>query len=337
MIRTAQLARCFTLLFATATLGVASGCDDGGGAGGNGGVSNGSSSSADGSTAESGSSAQSGSNGSSTSSSTGVGGSGGYADLSSLPADSGGTHTPHPRGSTDADYGYYLYLPGGYDATTQSYPLVVFLHGKGERGNGVAELSRVLKLGIPDIIEAGGWAPTYPMIVASPQYPSPDNMGNDNNWGEGDPLQIKGFIEHVMANYRINSTRIYLTGLSHGGNGVFDYLTRQEEATSHIAAAAPIAAYGPNSSLDTPLHTPIWVFVGSDDTTNFNTSKNFVTKYNAQVPGPQYPAKFTVYPGAGHDVWKRTYDLSGLGTADPAYDPYDMSLYDWMFQYKRAN
>lgn len=256
-------------------------------------------------------------------------------DLASLPADTGGTHTAHPLGTTTAAFGYYIYLPAGYETNTQSYPLLVFLHGKGERGDGTTQLARVLGLGITKLIETGAWHPTYPMIVVSPQFPNPDGAGNDNNWGDGNPANLHGLIEHVMSTYRVNDRRVYLTGLSHGGNGVYDYLLLQSEATSYLAAAAPIAAYGPNAHFDVPAHTPIWVFVGENDTTNFNTSKNFVAKYNAQMPPPQYPAKFTAYPNAPHDVWTRTYNLSGMGMEDPVYDPYDVSLFDWFFSYKR--
>ncbi len=271
--------------------------------------------------------------------STGQGGGGGAGggELESLPPDTGGTHEDHALGTTGAAYGYWLYTPGGYEGTQQGYPLLVFLHGKGERGNGVSELGRVLNQGVPKLIEQGGWDPTYPMLVASPQYEPPDGVGNDNNWGEGDPARLRGFIEHVMSTYRVDASRIYLTGLSHGGNGVYDYLVLQDEPTSLIAAAAPIAAWGPGNYHETPLHTPIWVFVGSSDGSNFNTSRNFVEDYNEQEPGPEHPARLTVYPGAGHDVWTRTYNLSGMGTADPAYDPYDMSLWDWMFQYQRLD
>lgn len=257
-------------------------------------------------------------------------------ELSSLPRDTGGTHTAHPLGTTDAEFGYYVYLPGGYEDTTRAYPLLVFLHGKGERGDGIDELDRVLRNGPPKIIEADAWAPTHPMIVASRQYYDLDEEGNENNWGEGHPEQLKGYIEYLMSHYRVNALRIYLTGLSHGGNGVFDYLVLEPDSISHLAAAAPIAAWGAGRFFERARNTPIWVFVGSADGGNFTNSLNFVTRFNALIPAPMYPARFSVYAGAGHDVWTRTYNLSGMGTADPDYDPYDMSLYDWMLQYERT-
>ncbi|MDX2090045.1 MAG: hypothetical protein SFX73_19465 [Kofleriaceae bacterium] len=256
-------------------------------------------------------------------------------DLAALPPDTGGTHIAVPLGSSAAAYGYYVYLPGGYTSTTAEYPVIIFLHGQGQRGDGTSTLDKVLDLGIPKLIKDGNWNPTHPMIVVSPQYPT-NGPGNANNWGGGTSSRIKGFIEHVMATYRVNPKRIYLTGLSHGGNGVFDYLAQQVDTSNYLAAAAPVACWGA-SSVDESRHTPIWVFVGANDTQNANTSKNFVMSYNAQTPAPTHRAKLTVYPGAGHDVWTRTYSLSGLGTGDSTYDLYDMSLFDWMLQYKRAD
>lgn len=223
--------------------------------------------------------------------------------------------------------------------------MIVFLHGKGERGNGTTELTRVLNQGIPNLIKNNKWKdkPRYPAIVVSPQYHRTDGVGNENNWGEGNTADLKAFIEHVVSTYRINGKRIYLTGLSHGGNGVYDYLIKENDATNHVAAAVPIAAWGPHKYLSTCRNTPIWVFCGGTDGSipkkygNAWTSLNFVLKYNLQIPAPLYRAKFTLYPGVGHNSWARTYDLTGMVTGtDPLYDPYSISLYDWMFQYKRA-
>lgn len=284
---------------------------------------------------------------SSPASNTGSGSAGSsYDDLTSLPADTGGEHIAKQKGTTVSAYGYYIYLPAGYKNNTKNYPLLVFLHGKGERGNGTSELGRVLNTGIPNLIKNNKWKtkPRYPMIVVSPQYDNADGKGNDNNWGEGDPSKLKAFIEHVATTYRVNKQRIYLTGLSHGGNGVYDYLILQSDATSHVAAAAPIAAWGPNKNYSMSKNTPIWVFCGGTDGSitnkygNLYTSLNYVTNFNKQSPAPKYKAKFTVYPGVGHNSWMQTYDLTGMtSVTDPIYDPYSTSLYDWMFQYKRAS
>ncbi len=253
-----------------------------------------------------------------------------------LPADTGGTHTAYLLGTTDASFGYYLYEPSGYEEVSYDYPLLVFLHGKSERGDGSSDpevLAKVLKNGPPKLIEKGEWSPIYPMLVVSPQYHG--EGGDVNNWGAGDPENLRGFIQYMIEHYRVNTHRIYLTGLSHGGNGVYDYLTRLHDSVNYIAAAAPIAAYGKKSGFYNSANTPIWVFVGDKDATNFKTSTNFVNSYNSQDPAPKYKAKMTVYNGAGHNVWTRTYNGEGMGTEDPEYDSFDQSLYEWMFQYER--
>lgn len=280
----------------------------------------------------------------------GGGGGGGKDDnLTSLPADTGGQHLAKQKGTTDADLGYYVYLPGGYNDNTKSYPLLIFLHGKGERGNGTTDLKKVTTGGPPMLIKNNNWKTKspHPMIVASPQfYGTADHDGNDNNWGGGDETYLKEFIEHMIETYRVNPKRIYITGYSHGGTGVFDYLILQPEASSRIAAAVPIAAWGPNKNFSTPKNTPIWSFCGGTDgnigskTGNLWNSVNFITKYNDQSPAPKYKARMTVYPDKGHDgyVWNKTYDLTNVGAAtNSSYDPYNMNIYEWMLQYKRSD
>lgn len=259
-------------------------------------------------------------------------------ELNSLPEDTGGTHTPFVLGSTEADLGYYVYLPGGYDGEgkNKSYPLLVFLHGQTERGDGTptpSVLNKVLANGVPKLIKNGQWDPTYPMIVVSPQYHG--TTGNPNNWGAGSPAPLKNFIKYMIDHYRVNISRIYLTGMSHGGNGVYDYITMEPEATNYVAAAVPVAAYGAGSGFNKSKNLPIWAFVGEKDVTNCATTTTFVTKFNEQVPAPKYQAKLTIFPDATHDVWTRTYSSSGIGTADTDHDAFNESIYDWMFRYKR--
>ncbi len=256
--------------------------------------------------------------------------------INGFPIDIGGSHTPYVVGSTAAQYGFYLYRPYGYSLNTLKYPLLIFLHGKGERGDGTNSLSilnRVLNTGIPRMIKDGQWKPTNPMLVVSPQFFG--TIGNKNNWGGGDPIHLKTFIEYMIRHFRVDPRRIYLTGLSHGGNGVYDYLTKQDDATSYIAAAAPVAAYGAQSGFLRCNETPVWSFVGESDVTNFNTTKSFTSKYNTQIPAPRYKAKISTFINAGHDVWSRTYSGSGIGTANPIYNPFNQALFSWMYSFQR--
>lgn len=262
-------------------------------------------------------------------------------ELEDLPEDTGGTHTAKLLGSTTAKFGYYEYLPGGYDANTNEYPVLVFLHGGGEKGDGsntASVLNKVLANGPPKLIKAGTWNPKFPMIVISPQYHSQAGDKNPNNWGGGNPEHLQKFIEYLIATYRVNESRIYLTGLSYGGNGTYDYLTGAiDDTQSHIAAAAPIAGYGAPAGFAKSKNTPIWSLIGEKDG-SIAQAYNFTTKYNAQSPAPKYVAKLTVFKDAGHDVWTRVYSGSGIGTAtDTDYNPFDQALYDWFFEHKRED
>src|SRR5262245_17892942 len=125
-------------------------------------------------------------------------------------------------GTTGAPYGYYEYLPDGYSGQDE-WPVVVFLHGAGETGNGTTQLSRVLALGVPKNIEDGE---DYPFLAISPQSP-----------GEWDAANIDAMIEFVKSNYRVDPDRIYLTGISLGGGGTWNYAKAHPEK---LAAILPI-------------------------------------------------------------------------------------------------
>nr|HPM32500.1 PHB depolymerase family esterase [Chryseolinea sp.] len=146
--------------------------------------------------------------------------------INGIPVDIGGTHKPYVLGSTAAKYGYYLYRPSGYSTASAKYPLLIFLHGQGERGDGtnsLTVLNKVLNTGIPKLIKDKKWNPTNPMLVVSPQYF--DATGVPTNWGGGNPEVLKEFIKYMIDHYRVDPRRIYLTGLSAGGNGIWDYLS----------------------------------------------------------------------------------------------------------------
>ena len=248
-------------------------------------------------------------------------------DLANLPVDNGGDHLAFLLGETAADYGFYLYVPDGYSETGPDYPLLVFLHGSGEKGDsetgGISVLNRVLIHGPPKLIENATWDPPAPMLVASPQC-------QDSGWNSE---KIHAFIEYLAANYRINTQRIYLTGLSMGGGGTFAYCT-DKGTEALVAAAVPICGWGNPSRAADMKHIPVWAFHGDADTTvSVSSSINMIDAINAQDPPVR--AKLTIYPGVGHDSWTRTYDSSGMGTESLDYDPFDTTIYSWMLNYKR--
>jgi predicted peptidase len=243
-------------------------------------------------------------------------------NLASLPTDLGGTQSANILGSNASPYAYYIYTPS---EPGHKYPLLVFLHGAGEKGNSSDSpevLDLVLKNGPPKLIKEKKWSPTYPMVVVSPQC-------HEGSWSAA---KIHQFIKFITQNYDVNEKRIYVTGLSMGGYGTFNYLTTTGDSC-FAAAAVPICGAGSAGQVSKMKHIPLWAFHGDADNIVFPAgSIDMVNAINAL--NPLVPAKITIYPGVGHDSWSRTYDGTGQGTESSAYDEFNMEIYDWMFQYE---
>jgi predicted peptidase len=283
-----------------------------------------------------------------------------FSDLKPLPADTGGTHSAHILGETDAPYGFYIYIPAGYEQSSIRYPLLVFLHGDGEQGNSSKDawgritkltsrlaprwysiasviraklinkfffarnwpvigsaLDLVLVHGPPHLIRKGKWAPTYPMIEVSPQC----------HYEKWQADKIDEFIRYILKNYRVNRSRIYITGLSGGGDGIYRYLAEMGNRNL-IAAAVAICGEG-TAAQAKKARVPIWIFhTALDDLVPLQTAIEMKEGFT-NVP----EVKLTVYPNIAHGGWHNTYDLTGMGKGSKKYDPYDISIYDWLLTY----
>ncbi len=228
-------------------------------------------------------------------------------------------------GISDAIYGYYAYTPSVYFKNGPKYPLLLFLHGAGERGNSANDanvLDILLRNGPPLLIEEKKWNPKYPMLVISPQ-------AHDGGWS---PLAIHQFIKYLLNKYEIDLQRIYITGLSMGGYGTFNYLTNLGQS-SYAAAAVPICGGGNPVRVRVMKHIPVWAFHGDDDSTiNVANSKLMIDAINSS--NPPVKAKLTIYPGVGHNSWTMTYNGTGMGKESTVFDPFDLTIYDWMFHYQ---
>jgi predicted peptidase len=246
--------------------------------------------------------------------------------LSNLPIDTGGVHMAVVHESSTAPYGHYVYTPGSYEADGPEYPLLVFLHGSGEKGNSKddpTKLDLVLRNGPPMLIKKNVWNPTYPMIVASPQC-------HDGGWNS---TKVHEFIKYLVDHYQVNRKRIYITGLSMGGYGTFGYIG-DYGISSYAAACVPICGGGNKSKAENFIDMPIWAFHGDADGTVLPIkSIEMIEAINVFNPSPT--AKLTIFPGVGHNSWSMTYDGSGMGTESNEYDQFDQSIYDWMFQYQK--
>ncbi|WP_223787410.1 hypothetical protein [Marinicella meishanensis] len=243
------------------------------------------------------------------------------SDLPEITAGSGqpaDRHTPRPLGSTTAAQGYYEYLPPGYTTAAAEYPLLLFIHGLGENGNGDSELSRVLANGPPRLINNNSWDESRPFVVLSPQR---------GGGGCTSSTQIRDFIDFALLNYHINPERVYLTGLSCGAIGSWNYL--RNHTNTQIAAMVPIAGDGRgawnNTGCDLGL-VPIWAFHGdADGTVGVAGTTVPINNILSCTQPPPADVSMVIYPGVGHNSWRRTYDLSA------GHD-----IYDWLLNFRNA-
>ena len=219
--------------------------------------------------------------------------------------------------------GYMEALPALYDSTTKNYPLLIFLHGMGESGNGVSEIDRVASIATPALIRNGKFPASfvsqgknYSFIVLSPQF---------KGWPT--PGDVDAMITYAISRYRIDASRIYLTGLSMGGGGVWEYVSVYN---SRVAAIAPICgASWPNDQKAQKIAQggmAVWAFHNQDDPTiAAQYSIDYISKINSF--GPTVKAKLTLWSNGGHDAWTKA--------SDPQYRENGMNMYEWFLQYAK--
>ena len=195
---------------------------------------------------------------------------------------------------------YLLYTPDSKPGKS-GWPLLLFLHGSGQRGN---NLNQVKKHGPPKLIAAGR---TFPFVVVSPQCPK------DLCW-QTDALNA--LIDEIVDKYKIDEDRIYVTGLSMGGYGTWSLALDYPE---RLAAIAPICGRSDLFRIRRISRIPAWVFHGADDPiVPLENSERMVKRLREQ----RADVKLTVYPKVKHDAWTRTY-------ANP-------QLYEWLLQHRRS-
>lgn len=229
--------------------------------------------------------------------------------------------TPKPYKSGQI-FGYLEHIGKG-----ENLPLLIFCSGYGERGNGsLSDLQKLYTHGPPKLIKAGKWVAISGdrFNVVAPQ--DPDNILN--------PDLFHKFIQNMKLLYKTDT--VYLTGLSAGGITIWNYLEKHAQ-DKEVKAVIPICGNGNNAvrnNLQAVSEIPLWAFHGASDTnaaTKVGASVNPVLTINKSYPAAV--AKVTVYSGCGHDSWTRTYDLTGMKSVT-TYDPFDISIYDWLLNFK---
>ncbi|GAK53497.1 dienelactone hydrolase [Candidatus Moduliflexus flocculans] len=207
---------------------------------------------------------------------------------------------------------YLLFLPKDYENETQKmWPLILFLHGGGSKGNTLDSLGSVALDGLPLLVKR---KPNFPFIVVSPQL-----SVYAIDWYAALDL-IDALLDQIVANYRVDTARLSVTGFSMGGEGTLLMVTRAHP--DRFAAAVPVAGafayYIDKSNICLPKDVAFWVFHGDrDKTAPVSNAEALVKALKACSAQVQY----TVFPNAGHNIWGKVYN-------DPA-------LYDWLLQQRR--
>jgi len=198
---------------------------------------------------------------------------------------------------------YLLYLPKDYgQKKSQKWPLILFLHGAGERGS---NLELVKKHGPPKLVAGGK---EFPFIIVSPQCPA-------QMWWTEMLDSLLALIDEVQSKYAVDPSRVYLTGLSMGGFGTWALACRHPE---RFAAIAPICGGGDWFLADRLKNVPAWVFHGAKDpVVPLRESTDMVEALKRVGCNVQ----LTVYPEAQHDSWTETYN--------------NPKLYEWFLSHRK--
>ena len=213
-----------------------------------------------------------------------------------------GTQTPH-KIETEIQLNYLLYLPEDYDPTKEGgYPTILFLHGAGERGDNLDVLTA---WGPPKIASEKG----MPFIVISPQCPK-------EGWWTSMIPHLKSLLDESINTYNIDTSRIYLTGLSMGGYGTF---ALSQVYPEYFAAVAPVCGGGTPSMVNFKKQPPTWIFHGDQDkVVPIESSRIMADALKAS--GTE--VKFTIYEGDDHFIFEKVY--------------YKSDLFNWFLEHKKV-
>lgn len=233
--------------------------------------------------------------------------------------------TPHFEKFGTMISGYYAGTPSLYPKTSKNYPLLLSLHGGGQIGNGNADLPLVLNDGVPLVLKQGKFPPNFRVgdknfsfVVLAPQF---NQYPSDQ--------EVADFIAFARKKFRIDPSRIYITGLSMGG------IVSSEmggEYTSVLAAVVPMAGMSIDQRLELRCKNiatgrlPYWAFHNDNDPKNpVNDPIRFVATINSFSPA--VPPKLTIFKDDIHDAWSKA--------VDPGYKENNMNIYEWMLQYTK--
>ncbi|HEV8084355.1 MAG TPA: T9SS type A sorting domain-containing protein [Chitinophagaceae bacterium] len=245
------------------------------------------------------------------------------------------TLLPKYISTTPLSNGYYEYLPQGYDPTSnKTYPLLLCFGGYGENGDGSpAQLPYVIS-----VYGATGWQikqnifPTsftvngqsYKFVILFPQFT-----------GVASPQNLNDVIDYSILHYRVDVTRIYMTGFSLGGGLIWNYTGYSIPFANRVAAIVPICggSYGEKMKAETIAAGNIAVWATHNDGDPVvpvdTTTIAYINLINAASSPPNPLARMTIFHDNSHNAWDSTYLLN-----KSLFD--NLTVYEWMLQFKRG-
>jgi hypothetical protein len=196
---------------------------------------------------------------------------------------------------TPSGIGYLQYLPEGYTSNSNNYPIVIALHGIKEKGNTLSDVNIVANVGLPKYVKYGA---QYPFILISPQLKT--TMGR---WTGDYVMQVLNYVKTYL---RVDPNRIYLTGLSLGGGGVWSVATAYPNVWASILPICSGYNVLSGASAIANADLPTWGFHGdADAVVGESVTINMINAINGYKPNPL--AKLTIFPGMGHVIWDKVY------------------------------
>ena len=198
---------------------------------------------------------------------------------------------------------YLLFLPENYGKEKKRWPAILYLHGASVRGTNI---QKVRRYGLPYKVDQ---EKDFPFVVISPQCIKGTKWTNAN--------ELIDLVDEVCSQYEIDSSRMYVTGVSMGGQGAWYIASQYPE---RFAAIAPLCGRADTSWALKLSKVPVWVFHGAKD-------KRCPIYYSERMVEALKALggiiKFTVYPKEGHDIVTRTYE--------------NAELYNWFLQHRKEN
>jgi hypothetical protein len=230
--------------------------------------------------------------------------------------------------------GCILFKPATY-STNKKYPLIVFLHGIGERGDGTSNgLNNLLGFltnqynNIQSSLETTYTVNNkqYEFVMIAPQLPT--NIGNwENNY-------VEPALQYATNNLSVDWAKVYLTGVSLGGGGVWKYASTSEANAQKFAALAIVCGVWGLVAADNIVKGKcgVWAFHAQDDgVVGVGLTNGQVDTLNAA--GPVVPARKTIYSSGNHYIWGRVYDKNGT----PGINNETVNLFTWLLMCSQGN